>query len=79
MAIRIRRDSWQDDRQYDEIRTIAKEIETLSDKRIFIAENVTTTQKNAIVNPGVGRIVFDTDLDKLCVYTSGGWETISSS
>ncbi len=40
--------------------------------------SVTSTEKAGLtVNPGA--LVFDTDLQKLCVYTSGGWETISSS
>ena len=45
----------------------------------FIAPNVTTAQKNAITGASEGLVVFDTDLQKLCVYTSTGWQTISSS
>lgn len=44
----------------------------------FIAPSVTTAQKNAITGDDYGIIVFDTDLQKLCVYTSGGWETVTS-
>ena len=45
----------------------------------FIAPSVTTAQKNAIISDDRGILVFDTDLQKLCVYTSTGWQTISSS
>lgn len=39
---------------------------------------MTTTQKNAIASPAVGLIIYDTTLNKLCVYT-GAWQTITSS
>jgi hypothetical protein len=39
---------------------------------------MTTTQKNAISSPAVGLIVYDTTLNKLCVYT-GAWQTITSA
>ncbi len=39
--------------------------------------NMTTVQKNAIAAPAKGLIVYDTTLDKLCVFTTG-WETITS-
>lgn len=41
-------------------------------------QNLTTAEKTALIED-VGLIVFDTDLDKLCVCTSGGWETITST
>lgn len=44
----------------------------------FVAQNVTTIQKNAITGASEGLIVFDTDLQKLCVNTSTGWQTITS-
>jgi len=40
--------------------------------------NMTTTQKNAIASPAAGLMVFDTILDKLCVYTGAAWQTITS-
>jgi hypothetical protein len=46
--------------------------------QISIAPNYTTTQKNVLV-VSTGALVFDTDLQKLCVYTNSGWQTISSS
>ena len=45
----------------------------------FIAPNATTTQKNAITNAAIGQILFDTTLQKLCVYTSTGWQTVTSA
>ena len=45
----------------------------------FIAPNVTTAQKNAITSPNKGQILFDTTLNKLCVYTPTGWQTVTSA
>lgn len=38
---------------------------------------MTTTQKNAISSPATGLVVFDTDLGKLCVFSTT-WQTITS-
>ena len=43
----------------------------------FLPPRMTTTQKNAIVTPAAGLVVYDTTLNKLCVYTTT-WETITS-
>jgi hypothetical protein len=43
----------------------------------FLPPRMTTTQKNAITSPAAGLIVYDTTLNKLCVYTTA-WETITS-
>jgi hypothetical protein len=43
----------------------------------FLAPRMTTTQKNAISSPAAGLVVYDTTLNKLCVYTTA-WETITS-
>ena len=45
----------------------------------FIAPNATTAQKNAITGAAIGQILFDTTLQKLCVYTSTGWKTVTSA
>jgi hypothetical protein len=45
---------------------------------LIVAPPVTTTQKNAIVGANVGTIVFDTTLQKLCVNTNSGFQTITS-
>lgn len=45
----------------------------------FIAPNATTTQKNAITGAAIGQVLFDTTLQKLCVYTTTGWQTVTSA
>ena len=45
----------------------------------FIAPNATTAQKNAITGAAIGQVLFDTTLQKLCVYTSTGWKTVTSA
>jgi hypothetical protein len=45
----------------------------------FVAPNATTVQKNAITGAAVGQVLFDTTLQKLCVYTATGWQTVTSA
>lgn len=45
----------------------------------FLPPRMTTAQKGAISSPATGLVVYDTDLDKLCVYTGAAWETITSA
>jgi hypothetical protein len=49
-----------------------------STTRGFLPPRMTTAQKNAIGSPAAGLIVYDTTLNKLCVYTTS-WETITSA
>jgi hypothetical protein len=44
----------------------------------FLPSRMTTTQKNAIVTPATGLVLYDTTLNKLCVYTGSAWETVTS-
>lgn len=44
----------------------------------FAPPRITTGQKNAIVAPVAGLMVYDTTLNKLCVYTGAAWETVTS-
>lgn len=44
----------------------------------FAPPRITTGQKNAIVAPVAGLMVYDTTLNKLCVYTGATWETVTS-
>lgn len=37
-----------------------------------------TGQKTTIPSPGNGLVVFDTTLQKLCVYAGGAWQTVTS-
>jgi len=41
--------------------------------------NYTSTEKAALVSPQKGKVVFDTTINKLCVYTGSAWETITST
>ena len=52
-------------------------LEVSSTTRGFLPPRMTTTQKNAIASPAAGLVVYDTTLNKLCVYTTA-WETITS-
>lgn len=54
-------------------------VEMASTTKGFLPPRMTTTEKNAIVAPTTGLIVFDTTLDKLCIKTSSAWETITSA
>jgi hypothetical protein len=45
----------------------------------FLPPVMTSTQKNAIGAPPAGLVVYDSTLNKLCVYTGAAWETITSS
>lgn len=45
----------------------------------FRLPNMTTTQKNNIVSPAAGLMLFDTTLGKACVYTGSAWQTITSA
>ena len=44
----------------------------------FRPPTMTTAQKNAIATPATGLMLFDTTLNKLCVYTGAAWETVTS-
>jgi hypothetical protein len=57
---------------------VASSILTLaSTTKGFLPPRMTTTQKNAISSPAAGLVVYDTTLNKLCVFTTA-WETITS-
>ncbi|MFA4902878.1 MAG: hypothetical protein WC600_09045 [Desulfobaccales bacterium] len=45
----------------------------------FLPPAMATAQKNAIGTPPAGLVVYDSTLNKLCVYTGAAWETITSS
>jgi len=51
-------------------------IEVKSLKAIKLS-SFTTAQKNAIATPEAGMILFDSDLGKMCIYTTA-WETVTS-
>lgn len=49
-----------------------------STTRGFLPPRMTTAEKTTIAAPTPGLIVYDTTLNKLCVRTNIGWETITS-
>lgn len=53
-------------------------LELNSTTKGFLPPRMTTVQKNAIVTPAAGLMVYDTTLNKLCVRTAAAWETITS-
>jgi hypothetical protein len=44
----------------------------------FLPPRMTTVQKNDIVAPPSGLLVYDTSLNKLCLFGASSWETITS-
>jgi hypothetical protein len=54
----------------------AMEIE--STNKGLLLPRMTSTQKNAISSPANGLLVFDTTLQKLCISTTTGWQTVTS-
>ena len=44
----------------------------------FLPPRMTSTNKNNIVSPAEGLLIYDTTLHKLCVRTASAWETITS-
>jgi hypothetical protein len=54
-------------------------LELNSISRGFLPPRLTTNQKNNIVSPQGGLMVFDTDLKKYCLYSGTAWETITST
>jgi len=53
-------------------------VDVASTTKGFLPPRMTTTQKTAIGSPTAGLIVYDTTLNKLCVYTTA-WQTITSA
>lgn len=52
-------------------------LDLTSTTKAFMPPRMTTTQKNAIASPTAGMVVYDSTLNKLCVYTTA-WETVTS-
>jgi len=49
-----------------------------STNRAFAPPRMSTSQKNAISSPSSGMMVYDTTLNKLCIYGAASWETVTS-
>jgi hypothetical protein len=54
------------------------QLDVTSTTKGFLPPRMTTAQKNAIAAPASGLMVYDTDLNKLCVRGAANWETITS-
>lgn len=57
--------------------TDCAQLEVISATKGLLFPRMTTTQKNTISSPTGGLVIYDTDLNKLCLYTTN-WETITS-
>lgn len=53
-------------------------LDLTSTTKAFLPPRMTSLQRAAIATPSAGMVVFDTDLAKLCVYTTA-WETVTSA
>lgn len=53
-------------------------LELNSTAKGLLFSRMTTVQKNAISGPVAGLVVYDSTLNKLCVYTGAAWETVTS-
>jgi hypothetical protein len=53
-------------------------LDITSTTKAFLPPRMTTAQKNAIAAPTSGMVVYDSTLNKLCVYGAAAWETITS-
>ena len=53
-------------------------LDVTSTTKAFLPPRMTTIQKSAVASPLNGMVLYDTDLAKLCVYTTS-WETITSA
>jgi hypothetical protein len=52
-------------------------LDVASTTKGFLPPRMTTLQKIGITLPAIGLVIYDTDLNKLCVFTSV-WETVTS-
>jgi len=58
---------------------VSAQLEVNSTTLGFLPPRMSTVQKNAIITPGPGLLVYDVNLNKLCVFTGSVWETITSA
>ena len=50
----------------------------VSNTKGVLLPRMTTTQKTSITSPATGLVLYDTTLNKLCVFTGTVWETVTS-
>jgi len=58
--------------------TSSAALQVVTTSQGFLPPVMTTSQKNAIISPVAGLVVFDSTLSKLCVYNGSAWQTITS-
>lgn len=58
---------------------LSAQISIASTTKGFLPPRMTSAQKTAIATPATGLVVYDTTLNKLCVYTGAAWQTVSSA
>lgn len=58
--------------------TAALEVISAGNNQGFLPPLLTTVQKNAIVSPAEGLIVYDLTLHALCVYNGTAWKTVTA-
>jgi hypothetical protein len=61
----------------DGVNNASAQLQVDSTTKGFLPPRMTTSQKTAIASPAAGLVVYDTTLNKLCVYTTT-WEIITS-
>ena len=66
------------DNTTDALKPVSTATQTALNLKQDTIAKITTIEKNAIVSPAAGLIVYDTTLNKLCVRTASAWETITS-
>jgi hypothetical protein len=63
--------------------TVAPDVSALLDltsgTQGFLPPRMATGAKTTIATPATGLVVYDTTLNKLCVYTGAAWETVTSA
>ena len=54
-------------------------LDIVSTTQGFLPPRMSSAQKTAISTPATGLVVYDTNLNKLCVWTGATWETVTSA
>jgi len=62
----------------DSVSPASAALSVITTTKGFLPPVMTTAQKNAIAAPASGLVVYDSVLNKLCVYTGAAWETVTS-
>jgi len=55
------------------------QLQVVATTKGFLMPVLTTAQRDAIVAPATGLMIYNSSTNKLCVYTGAAWETITSA